>query len=496
MRELGVVICNSNTPNEMEFWFEIKPNVEVRTEDFVKVPIKTGFILGKITTICAFNKYYADQRFINSQLRNGIAIEERLPISVYGWKLAHVDILGAWEGGQWISPKVPPSPGQSVEEADAELISSYLGISEKGVFIGFLSNNPRVKIKLDPDKLVSHHIAVLGSTGSGKSHTCSVIIEELLEMGVPVVVIDPHGEYRYMESPNLTLNKGGEENFSPKGYNTVIFSLAESIDRKRLSFDLAEFSPEVIAELASLNSEQQVDLLYVTVETLKQRNIELNIDNILTYIDEIGKIWNFYSSTITTVKRKLMVISHYKIFGRSTDVKEIVIPGTLTIIDLSDDIDEKIRRAVIAALLNKLFESRKQKIIPPLLVVIEESHRWAPQTEETVSKYMIRRIVREGRKFGIGICLTSQRIVGMDKDVLSQCNTKITLKVDSKTDLDYIKPYLGFGSSHEFKYVPLLPRGVGIISGVCVRTPIMAKIRPRRSKHGGVGVTIKQTTIQ
>jgi len=96
---------------------------------------------------------------------------------------------------------------------------------------------------------------------------------------------------------------------------------------------------------------------------------------------------------------------------------------------------------------------------------------------------MIRKVAREGRKFGIGIGLVSQRIVGLDKDAISQCGTKFILRIDSKTDLEYLRPYTSLLTQEDMGRIPHLPTGIAYITGQALRYPVLTKIRPRRTKH-------------
>jgi len=96
---------------------------------------------------------------------------------------------------------------------------------------------------------------------------------------------------------------------------------------------------------------------------------------------------------------------------------------------------------------------------------------------------MMRRIVRKGRKFGIGLGVISQRIVGLDKDVISQCGTKFILRIDSKTDLDLLRPYIGLATDEDIKRIPHLPTGVTLVTDQATKYPILVSIRPRKSKH-------------
>ena len=102
----------------------------------------------------------------------------------------------------------------------------------------------------------------------------------------------------------------------------------------------------------------------------------------------------------------------------------------------------------------------------------------------------MRRIAREGRKFGVGLCITSQRIAGLDKDILSQCGTKIILRIEGNYDLEYLKPYMDHTSTEDLERIPLLPNGIAITSGVATQHPIVTEIRTRRTQHGGTGTRL------
>ncbi|MHA1209509.1 MAG: ATP-binding protein, partial [Candidatus Freyarchaeota archaeon] len=108
----------------------------------------------------------------------------------------------------------------------------------------------------------------------------------------------------------------------------------------------------------------------------------------------------------------------------------------------------------------------------------------------TYSRRQMRRIAREGRKFGVGLCITSQRIAGLDKDILSQCGTKIILRIEGNYDLEYLKPYMDHTSTEDLERIPLLPNGIAITSGVATQHPIVTEIRTRRTQHGGTGTRL------
>ena len=499
MHKLGVVVCHKDSPNQFKWAFQIFEDAKVRTQKFVQATIDDGgYLLGKVTHITVFNEFYSDPRFVKHFISVGKPIRDHYPTEKRMIKLAYARSLAYYNQGNFHAPNLPPIPGSVVTDADPKVLSQYLGMcsnDEHGLYIGKVRNQ-KFKIILEPNKLLPHHIAVLGSTGSGKSYTNGVICEELLDVGIPVIVIDPHGEYDTVDEENRKPNEVQQMAFfgvKPTAYKIKEYAPLLSLKGERrktwqkpLTFDLPKLHPEMLGELMGLNSEPQLDLLYLSLKTLRDKKEKAcyslsDLDDALTSISEE------YSNkrTFLTLKRRLHILSGLRMFGQSFNPKEMIKEGTLTVIDLSGDIDERVRKVICAAVLMELFESRKRKEIPPFFIVIEEGHRFCPQDEDCASKQVIRRIAREGRKFGLSICMTSQRVIGLDKDVLSQLGTKIVLRVDNKSDLDYMRPYLAMAYSEEFKMIPTLPEGVAIVSGVAVRTPIVFKVRPRKSMHGG-----------
>ena len=498
MHKLGVVVCHKDSPNQFNWAFQIFEDAKVRTQKFVQAAIDGGYLLGKVTDITVFNEFYSDPRFVKHFISVGRPIKDHYPTEKRVIKLAYARSLAYYNQGTFHAPVLPPMPGSVVTDIDPKVLSQYLGVcsnDERGLYIGKVRNQ-KFKIVLEPNKLLSHHIAVLGATGSGKSYTNGVICEELLDLGIPVIIIDPHGEYDTMDDENRKPSEAQQMAFfgvNPTAYKIKEYAPLLSLKGKGtktwqhgLTFDLSKLHPEMLGELMGLNSEPQLDLLYLSLKSLRDRREKTcyslsDLDYALTSTSEE------YSNkrTFLTLKRRLHILSGLRMFGKPFNPKEMIKERTLAVIDLSGDIDERVRRVICAAVLMELFESRKRKEIPPFFIVIEEGHRFCPQDEDCASKRVIRRIAREGRKFGVSVCMTSQRVIGLDKDVLSQLGTKIVLRVDNKSDLDYMRPYLAMAYSEEFRVIPILPEGVAIISGVAVRTPIIFKVRVRKSMHGG-----------
>ena len=90
---------------------------------------------------------------------------------------------------------------------------------------------------------------------------------------------------------------------------------------------------------------------------------------------------------------------------------------------------------------------------------------------------MIRRIAKEGRKFGVGSMLISQRPSEIDETILSQCGTLFSLRITNATDRARIKSAMADGLSGIIDALPILRTGEAIVTGEAVKLPMRFKFR-------------------
>jgi hypothetical protein len=153
-----------------------------------------------------------------------------------------------------------------------------------------------------------------------------------------------------------------------------------------------------------------------------------------------------------------------------------------------------VQDVVVARLTKELFDDRKAGKIQPFLLVVEEAHNYCPERGfgNAVSSNILRTVASEGRKFGMGICIVSQRPAKVDKNIISQCNTNLILKVTNPNDLKAIIQSVEGLTSQTCDEIQRLPIGVALISGAGLQMPVMAEIRTRETNHGGRSVGISK----
>jgi len=155
----------------------------------------------------------------------------------------------------------------------------------------------------------------------------------------------------------------------------------------------------------------------------------------------------------------------------------------ITILDLSGMPSSRLE-LLLGSVVEVLFESAiwgrhldegMNKI--PLLLVMEEAHRYLSNESNGLAKDMIRRIAKEGRKFGVGSMLISQRPSEIDETILSQCGTLFSLRINNATDRARVKSAMADGLSGIIDALPILRTGEAIVTGEAAKLPMRFKFR-------------------
>lgn len=111
----------------------------------------------------------------------------------------------------------------------------------------------------------------------------------------------------------------------------------------------------------------------------------------------------------------------------------------------------------------------------PLLLVMEEAHRYLSNEVNGIAKDMVRRIAKEGRKFGVGSMLVSQRPSEIDDTILSQCGTFFALRINNASDRSKIKSAMSDGLSGMIDFLPVLRTGEAFITGEATKIPMRCR---------------------
>lgn len=149
----------------------------------------------------------------------------------------------------------------------------------------------------------------------------------------------------------------------------------------------------------------------------------------------------------------------------------------VTILDLSDlpnEIMISISGTLLKIVYDALFWGQSLKIggkAQPLLVVLEEAHSYLQAGKNSISSRIVQKIAKEGRKYGVGLALVTQRPSELDETVLSQCGTVIALRLNNSTDRGHIRSAIQDDLHTLTDLLPNLRTGEAIVSGEAVKIP-------------------------
>lgn len=426
------------------------------------------------------------------------AVAGKLGIATDGvdlYKLA-ATIIGYYDTrlDDFTNPRIVPEPGTEVElAADAEL-ERYLTTAEPhsdgAAFIGDLLHRPpnQVEIHLPINDFTSTHLSVLASTGSGKSYTSSVLIEEMMQPDsrAAVLILDPHSEYGSLkEMEDSTF----QDTFTDEtdGYVPSVRILRPDDIR----IQIAELSRSDLFSILDDPSDPQEQVLAEAWNQLQGEDDDyISINDIKNRCEMVGEDKGLESSA-RALKWRIDKALGRDLFHHSKhlSLSELLAPGQCTVLQF-DTLDLRDQQMLVSVLFRKINrervaheKGRESDLEFPVFALLEEGHRFAPADGSARSLGILSTILSEGRKFGVGIGIISQRPSKIDDDVLSQCKTQVIMQIQNPLDQDAVKKGVEDVGEDLLSELPGLTPGQAIIAGDSVNTPFLARIRDRYTEH-------------
>ncbi|MBW4551605.1 MAG: ATP-binding protein [Aphanocapsa sp. GSE-SYN-MK-11-07L] len=463
-------------------------------------------IIGKISACCLVD-HLPDRIFADTE------IDPCTIAALIGFKYdcpelyeVTVEMVGYFQPSLgFINPRRPPEPGSKVYLASDLVLRQILNKKQPGqvgaAHIGslLLRTNEAVPIALDVKELVSTHMAILAGTGSGKSYTAGVLVEELLlpHNRAAVLIFDPHGEYGTLEALRGHTDFQAEDGYAPK-VNIL------TPDKVKIRFSSLDYY-DILGLLPEMSDRQKaiLDKAFANLKKRTKGDGRWDMNDLIFEVnaadrtqDDDGTDRKGTSAAALEWKLEQMGRSPYFHAFEHLTPRELFEPGQVTVLQMND-ISQQEQQVICAAILRQTSHARmntqKERIQPtdenylpyPVFILLEEAHRFAPAHEPSRCKMVLRTILSEGRKFGLGVGLITQRPGKLDSDVLSQCMSQFIMRIVNPVDQDSLKYGVEAAGRDLLQELPALTKGQVIISGMCVNTPVLCKVRTRLTAHGG-----------
>ena len=404
---------------------------------------------------------------------------------------AHIDVIGYRDDrGLLLTPRTTFMAGSDVVRADPAFIKKVLGLQvnpKTDGYIGILHGHD-IPIALNINDLIQRHACILAKTGGGKSYMSGDIVEELMKHNVTCMIIDPHGEYGAMRDAG----KPGDPRFrvKPRGYKHRIREFAVSNyggdkDIKPLRFSFRTLDAKEILELfRTKDARTHLPPLKRALEKLRETHQFYSVRDLIDTLNEDKENKN------PVLVSELEYIDDMGVFSaKGNAIDQLIEQGKTTIINLKG-VAPDIQQMIVKRLATVAFEMRKKDMVPPMMMVVEEAHNYCPQGTAVLSSKPLATIASEGRKFGLGLMVISQRPAKIDKNVLSQCGTQIILKVTNPNDVKAISQSIEGLTNGMTDDIQTMPIGMAMVVGAGIESPLLVEVRPRESRHGGAGVKV------
>lgn len=436
-------------------------------------------------------------------------------------------------GGKLDHLRYPPQPASSayrpVSEDIARVVLGELQHKQRRALdIATLSNRPEVNVLVDGHAIVTRHLAILAMTGAGKSWTARRIIEELAAKNYPIVIFDPHGDYTGLSDlPGLQVTRYHAQFPVLEEDNDAIAEIVGSLgyqlsDAMRSMFsNLAQAAKDFYKSIGSgAERQERTDWLARRLGRSELRNwgIEPNLW-LIAYLAEAGELslrddspedkkqlqewgWSNFTGYSKTDMRTLEALKkrayraaavlrsmeqiNQKIARSGAkplpkDRTELVKYGEVSVVSLAG-YSSDFQATIYSLIANSIFSARVQgKLGLPVLFLLEEAHNFVPgrasTTAEETSIATTKQIAQEGRKFGVGLILISQRPSRLDETILAMCNSYIIMRMMNPADQSFVRKVIESLGEEEAKMLPDLDVGEAILSGQLTNFPVLVKIK-------------------
>lgn len=434
---------------------------------------------------------------------------------------------------------------ESVPEIDSQCflmtndtLTAFMGVisgadsgMEHPLCIGKYTINNGALAWLDGNKLFQRHAVIVGSTGSGKSFTVATLLEKIAELkSCNAILFDIHGEYAPITGTGIQHYKiagpadvpSDQTMFLPYWLLSYEEMLALMLDRSDANApnQAMIFSQTVIAEKSSMLAQGGHDDLIseITLDSpvpyrITQIIEQLNEKNTEMVRGSSGrdKQGDFYGKLSRFIQRLEAKVSDKRLNFMFSDVEELLdfsymetlcrrlmAPasqgGGIKILDCSE-VPSDILPLIVSLLARIVFSVQQwmdRTKLNPLAIFFDEAHLYIPanaqQGIELSSLQSFERIAKEGRKYGIGLVIVSQRPSEVNRTVLSQSSNFIAMRLTNAEDQAVIKKLLPDSIGNFADLLPVLDIGEAIAVGDASLLPSRIIIDVPRQKPNSATV--------
>jgi len=446
--------------------------------EYVIVDSQNGKLLGLVERSIISSDALADVRNFDEAMESKEVAELNIRDKNYKVKIRILGFLDKLQKGQPIVPAIPPLPGTTILEATESDLGIIFAPKEKEwIRIGSLLRNSEIEAKINLNKIVSRHIGILAMTGMGKSNLVSLIAKHVATLQGTLIIFDYHNDYT-----NLNVTK---------------ISVTDAKINPRLL--QADKLAEVIELRENADKQQRVLRESFTQSVRQAKDFWAALED---GVSAFGHTTKGYADSASRVLDKIDDAKH-----RFSDILDpdcgdpvdLIKEGRVNVLSVAE-LSERQANVGLSYYLQELLNDRKDsywakkgrkisgknnKFSAPIFVIIEEAHVFIPKGEHTDTKYWASKVAREGRKFGIGLGIVSQRPRNIDPNVLSQMGSLAIMKIVQDDDQQQIASAAESLSKDLLTQLSSLNIGDAVLVGQWVNLPSIVHVDEVKGKTIG-----------
>jgi hypothetical protein len=406
---------------------------------------------------------------------------------------------GKYERGVSIFPVVD-TPVFFAEDSD--LAVAFAVFQRFGFSVGQVSLFENQRAFLDANRFFGKHIAVLGSSGSGKSCTVASILQKVVKYpDTNIIILDIHDEYHkaFVGMCNHLDIAEFELPYWLMNFDEIREMFIDERD-ENASTQITVLKDLIIASKKGKNPEMSPLITIDTPVYYDLAEIRAKVQFLDTEKNSMGgtaKEGPFYGKFTRFLVRldgklndpRYAFMFRPKRYILSTSLNELLTKilgadgsAQITILDLSG-VPFDIVNTIVSLLARMIFDfnfwnpNRREF---PILLVFEEAHNYLPssisQTDGASARKTVERIAKEGRKYGVSIMVVSQRPVEVSETILSQCNNYVIMRLTNPLDQNYVKRLVPDTFASLTEVLPSLRQGEALIVGEAIPMPMRVQI--------------------
>ncbi len=390
-----------------------------------------------------------------------------------------------------------PLLGSAVFPTTPEILKLIFSTFREGNFsVGRLSLFEEERLFLEPNRFFAKHIALFGSTGSGKSCTTASILQKIAAFeNSHVILLDLHGEYEpaFKETANVVKITELELPYWLMNYDELVETFVDENEAsahnqamilKEAVFDSKRGKNLPLKDHITIDSPVYFDFLEVSARIR-------SLDTERTLGGKEGPFYGQFTRFLVRLESKL-TDRRYEFLFKPKKYKSSDTFGELltrlfgldtgkhiTVLDLSRVPFDVIN--VLVSLLGRLiydfnlWNSARQDF--PVLIVFEEAHTYLSMLGKSrAARLTVERIAKEGRKYGVSCMIVSQRPSEISETITAQCNNFVAMRLLNPNDQTYVRKLVPDAMSGLIDVLPTLSQGEAFIIGDAVPVPARAII--------------------